>query len=371
MEIISKEYHSFVNEEVNETDRDIWRLDHLGFEVRQNPVHLAKTISFTGIPQKEIREQVKRAIRVDIHTLSVGTVKGRLTAVNHFSKYLDERHPLIRSLTDLNRDIWEEYLIYVNTEAIGRKSFRKELSSLKCLLQTVSLCEEAPQLENLFFRGDIPRRRICTYQAYSDKDLQILSELLHALPEQNARALLLHQILGNRISETLSLKRDCLTRIDGKAKVRIFMHKPGRTIYKPANDTVIKLIEKSIDYSNKHYGKSEYIFVNAKDPEMPMSYRSFRHHLQKQIRLLDLRDENGVPFTAKTHIYRNTMGQKLTSMHVPDRVIAMLLGHNGTSCLQYYRAFNCKVLADETREFRIKKDNVMRQFIKEWNTPCT
>ena len=102
-----------------------------------------------------------------------------------------------------------------------------------------------------------------------------------------------------------------------------------------------------------------------------MSYRSFRHHLQKQIRLLDLRDENGVPFTAKTHIYRNTMGQKLTSMHVPDRVIAMLLGHNGTSCLQYYRAFNCKVLADETREFRIKKDNVMRQFIKEWNTPCT
>ena len=100
-----------------------------------------------------------------------------------------------------------------------------------------------------------------------------------------------------------------------------------------------------------------------------MSYSAFRYHLTKQIRRLDLRDENGIPFTAKTHIFRNTMGQKLASMHVPDSVIAMLLGHKGTSCLQHYRSLNCKVLADETREYLAKKDHIMRQFIKERNTP--
>ncbi len=32
-----------------EWEKDVWNLDHLGFEVRQNPIQMIRTIRFTGI----------------------------------------------------------------------------------------------------------------------------------------------------------------------------------------------------------------------------------------------------------------------------------------------------------------------------------
>ena len=44
-----------------EWEKNIWNLENLEFEVRQNPIQMVKTISFTGIGQETIREEVKRA----------------------------------------------------------------------------------------------------------------------------------------------------------------------------------------------------------------------------------------------------------------------------------------------------------------------
>ena len=57
-----------------EWEKDVWNLDNLGFEVRQNPIQMIRTIRFTGIRQETIKEEVKQACYIRIKYLSVGSL---------------------------------------------------------------------------------------------------------------------------------------------------------------------------------------------------------------------------------------------------------------------------------------------------------
>lgn len=99
-----------------EWEKNIWNLENLEFEVRQNPIQMVKTISFTGIGQETIREEVKRASYIRIKYLSVGSLQGEIRAVRHFSEFLKEGYPEIRSLDSVERLHIEEYLTNINLE---------------------------------------------------------------------------------------------------------------------------------------------------------------------------------------------------------------------------------------------------------------
>ena len=99
-----------------EWEKDVWNLENLGFEVRQNPIQMIKTIKFTGIRQETIRDEVKRASYIRIKYLSVGSLQGEIRAVRRFSEFLAERSPEITSLGEVGRLNIEEYLTHINLE---------------------------------------------------------------------------------------------------------------------------------------------------------------------------------------------------------------------------------------------------------------
>lgn len=65
--------------------------ENLGFEVRQNPIDIIKTVKFTGIRQETIREEVKQASYIRIKYLSVGSLQGEIRAVNDFRSSLQRK----------------------------------------------------------------------------------------------------------------------------------------------------------------------------------------------------------------------------------------------------------------------------------------
>lgn len=350
-----------------ETSKDVWEIDKLPFKIRQNPSRRVKTIRFTQIVQKEIREEVKHAFQVTGRYLSCDSLRGQLRAMKRLSIFLADSAPSITSLVMLDREIIEEYLTSLNTGKIGKKSMRSELSALNSLLSSAALILDAPHLKELFFHGDLSERgRIRGYRSYDDEELKMWNDAIRALPEQVARAMVIHELLGNRISETLTLKSDCLCMRGGYLKARVFQVKTQRTVYKPANETVKGLIERSISYTAEHYGPRQYIFVSDKDPEKPMSYGTIQYQMMKLVRQKQLRNENGELYGVGTHAFRHTMGKKLTQLHVDDETIAQLLGHSGLGSIDRYRKFGSKVLAEETRQVRARKDELIGEIMKEW-----
>ncbi|MFR3424546.1 MAG: tyrosine-type recombinase/integrase [Lachnospiraceae bacterium] len=96
---------------------------------------------------------------------------------------------------------------------------------------------------------------------------------------QTARLMLIHQMLGTRMSDTLTLRTDCLIEKDGETIIQI--HQMKTHFYeKPISQELAALIKEAIRYREKEHGKGKYIFTSLSDPSKPMKYATVQQKLQ-------------------------------------------------------------------------------------------
>lgn len=163
--------------------------------------------------------------------------------------------------------------------------------------------------------------------------------------------MVIHQMLGTRISDTLTLQTDCLYRQDGHPMIQIRQMKTT-TFVKPISAKLELLTEKAMEYTKKRYGDTVYIFVDEKNSKKPMQYNTVQNKLMDLIQKKDLRDDHGELFGFGTHMFRYVYGIRLTELHLDDWTIAKLLGHTSVKNVKFYRKMSRQIIADETREIR-------------------
>lgn len=353
-----------VKDEREEQEKDIWELEKFEFPIRRNPIKNVKTLNFTDILQPDIREEVKRVIFLHLKYSALGTIHSEMTAVKRFSRFLKSRKPELESLQELSREDIEDYLIYLQTETTERKNYRSDLYGLKRVIEDVGNIYERRHLLELFLNNDFPSTPRYQFKFYSDATIKRLNSHIFNLDEQIARALIVHQLLGTRISDTLTLRMDCLREKEGRYFVRIDQVK-SITYEKAVSNEVGRLILKAMEYTKERYGETEYVFVKKDDPSKPYQYGMIQAQVMRMIRQKDIRDDNGELLKFGTHIFRHCYGKKLTELHIEDWMIARLLGHKTLQSVHHYRRIGNKVMADETRKTREKMDLILMDIIKD------
>ena len=334
-----------------EIEKDIWKLEKLDINVRYNEIKTFKTLNFTKIYQPDIREELKKSIYFQLKAENVSTVAREMTAMRRLSKFLKFNYPDIESCADITRKVIEEYLVYLKTENTTTKQFHSELNRLRSVLEVLGNIFHYSHLSDLILNRDIPPTRKAEFKVYSDVELKRLNAALFKLDEQVVRLMVIHQMLGTRISDTLTLCTDCLYENSDEMFIRIRQMKT-RLFEKPISKELHALIEKAIGYTRKRYGDTKYIFVNDKNPQKPIQYGALQSKVIRLIYKEDIKDDNGELFGFSTHMYRHYYGVKLTEMHLDDWTIAKLLGHSSVKNVRYYRKMSNQLLADETRKIR-------------------
>lgn len=349
----------------SETEKDVWRLDRLDIEIKENLIKNFKTLNFTEIFQKDIREEVKKAVYFQLKVEAISSVARELTAMRRLSKYLRKKYSEIQSCRQIDREVIEEYFVYLKTEDTSTKHFHGELTRLRSLLEAVGKICGFPQLENLILTRDIPPTPKAEFKSYSDAELKRLNAFLVKMDEQTARLMIIHQMLGTRISDTLTLKMDCLREVDGSTVIWIRQMKT-HPYEKEISGELAELIRKAMDYTRERFGETEYIFVNEKEPTRPLQYNTVQYRVLHMIYKEDIRDDEGNLFGFGTHMYRHYYGVKLTEMHLDDWTIAKLLGHSSIKNVKYYRKMSNQLLADETRRARHKLSELILANLDGW-----
>ena len=348
-------------------DSDTWTLENMGFDIRTDPTRGQRKIYFNKIKQDGIKEEIKKIIYAHLQYRALGTIFSEITSLNRFSRYLYDNYPEIESLTCLDREIIENYLIHTYTEATGRKNYRSELSHLKSILISGAKILECEDMATLFHSEDITFTPRTLYKYYSDNELIRLNAAISKLNPQIARLLFLHQLLGTRISETLTLRQDSIFKDEeGRLMIRIYQIKTRKEYEKTINEDVVALIEKASEYTNQKYGKSKFVFVSSDDPDNPMQYTTIQYQLMAMINENDLKDDTGELFGVGTHIYRHNYGKRLTDLHTNDEIIAELLGHQNLWSVKYYRKISNNIMTDETRARRNEMDETLKAIMKGW-----
>ena len=352
-------------DERQEQEKDIWHLDKLDIEIKQNPIYRTNTLNFTGICQTGIREEVKQAIYTHLKYENLGTVKREMSSLRMFSKYLEEQQKGITSCKEIDRTLVEEYLTYIATSGGSGKSNSDNIIKLRSVLETVGKLFEWPHLEKLLINTDIQQEVQPEFKVYSDNELKRLNEQITKLDEQITRCMVIHQMLGTRISDTLTLQRDCLSQSNGMDMIKIRQVKS--TVYeKPISAELAALIRKAVQYSKERYGDAVYIFVDEKDTSRPLQYTTIKHKVLALIQRENLRDDEGKHFRFPSHMFRRTYGAKLTELHLDDWTISKLLGHRGVHTVVHYRKMNNLILAAETRRAREEQTRILLENLDGW-----
>lgn len=351
--------------ELEETGKDIWELEKLDINIRWNPVTNFRALNFTKIYQLDIREEVKKAIFMHLRSEAVATVAMELTAVRRLSRFLKDRYPKIQSCMELERMVFEEYLTYLKTEAVPNSHLHTDLGRLRAVLETVGKIYQYPHLDGIVLNRDIPPTPPAEFKTYSDAEMKRINACLAKQKIQIARLMVIHQMLGTRISDTLTLHPDCLYEKHGETIIRIKQMKT-HPYEKIVSKELAMLIQAAIQYTRERHGDTKYIFVNEKNLKRPMQYTTIQYMISKMIRDEDLRDDNGNLFGFNSHMYRHYYGAKLTEMHLDDWTIARLLGHSSIRNVRYYRKMSNQLLADETRAVRNMLSEMILENLDGW-----
>ena len=349
----------------DEREKNIWELKKLDIDFQANPIKNYNTLNFTKIYQEGIREEAKKGIYLNLQCEAIATVSRELTAMRRLSKFLREKHPEIQSCQDIDREVLEDYLTFLKTEETSTKEFHSELTRLRGILESIGKVLDYPHLEGLFLNRDIPPTHRGEFKVYSDAELKRLNASIVKMDAQIARAMVIHQMLGTRISDTLTLQTDCLYEKDGETIIRIRQMKT-KSYQKPISPELAALIRKAIEYTKGKHGETEYIFVNENDPSKPLQYGTIQSSVVRMIHKEDLRDDNGRHFGFGTHMYRHNYGMKLTEMHLDDWTLARLLGHSNLRNVKYYRRMGNQMLAEETRRARNKLSEMILGCLDGW-----
>lgn len=348
-----------------EREKDIWEVDKLDIKIRNNPIRPCRILNFTKIFQVKLREELKKGIYQNLKFEAIACVQKELRAMRRLSAYVQERRPEIQSCRNIDREELEEYLIYMKTEVKGTRQFHAELNRLRSILESIGKTCDYPNLTRLFLTRDIPPTPKSEFKTYSDGEMQRLNAALVKLDEQIARLMIIHQMLGTRISDTLTLQPDCLYDKNGETIIRIRQMK-SKAYEKPISADLAALIRKAIVYTKEKYGDTPYIFVSDNAPNCALQYSTLRDRVTVLIKKENLRDDNGELFGFGTHMYRHYYSVKLTEMHLDDWTLAKLLGHSSVRNVKYYRKMSNQVLADDTRHARDRLSQIILENLDGW-----
>lgn len=348
----------------SETEKDIWLLDKLDIPIRENLIRNDQTINFTRIPQAVIREETKKGIYVNLRSEAIDTIRKEIRSMQRMAGYLKEKHPEVQSCQEIDRELLEEYLVWFRTENL-RKDYRAELTRLRSILDSIGKVYGYHHLQLLFLNTDIPSTPQAEFRSYTDVDIMRFNAAVTKMDEQIARILIIHQMLGTRISDTLTLWTDCLFEQKQVPMIRIRQMKTS-TYIKPISRELKQLIEMATAYTKEHYGETQYIFVREEDPSKPMKYGTLQGKIMALIQKEQLKDGNGKLFGFNTHMFRHYYGSKITEMNLDDWTLAKLFGHQSIKSVKYYRRMSNRRLADDTREIRRKKSQIIAEHLEGW-----
>lgn len=126
-------------------------------------------------------------------------------------------------------------------------------------------------MQGIFFNQHILSVAKRKFEVYTEQELETWMEMLKYMEEQHSRALLLHILLGTRISEILILLQDCVSERDGKWWIKLTAQK-GNDYCKPITEEIKSLIAQSIAYTREVYKNKEYVFVDQNTQEKKSYY---------------------------------------------------------------------------------------------------
>ena len=321
-------------------ERDIWRVEKLPYNIRNSKTQPIKTINFSRIVQPEIKKAVQHYVKLRLNTLAMVTISSSVNVMTNLSIWLNENHPEIKTLYDMDRSIMEEYIKWIKTES-GFKS--QNAATYLGIINTVF------DYLRLTRKNFVPNKKIIDNtdyktklkldpKPYSQEEMKRINQLLNYVDDlQYARIVFLLEVTGCRLSEILLLKPEQLKTMGTGYSLKVIRGKTNKVHRIPIEEMTKEIIEQGYKESQKRYGE-DVVYVFAKDAKNNLYRSELDKHLTDLAFEHQLKDDSGKPLKIGFKRFRTTLACKYLEIGLDADIISLMLGHKVKGTLKSYAA---------------------------------
>ena len=321
-----------------ELEKDVWEISKLPYDIKNNESAPIRTINFSLIEQKQIRELAKEYVKFRIRNISINTISAILTSLNYFSRWLSSNHSEITLLSQVNRNIIEEYIGWLRTSSgLNAQNYCSQLGNISMFLDYLRLMnlKDVPQVK-LLDNNDYKVKTKREIKPYSDEEMKsINANLCYLENPQHARMIFVLQFIGCRINELCQLKPSDLIKSENGYSLKLHERKNSNISVIPIDDEVAEVLKSAIACSKEAYGEDvKYIF--AKDKNNCILKKNLTYYLRKLVIDREIKADTGKLLNITFHRFRTTLSCKYMEQGLSADVISLLLGHKVKETLKSY-----------------------------------
>ncbi|AYD39584.1 hypothetical protein D4Z93_03115 [Clostridium fermenticellae] len=357
--IIRRIYTFWKDENKNYFDKDKWIFSDLPFQVNQLKCSNNNSISFHKIKQPGIKRMIKKLCEYELKTGPAGTAIVRTYSLSYFSKFLSEHYININNLCELNKQIIQDYIIYLKIKSgLKSKTINSRICALNVLIDTARRMNWSDLMQNINIKyTELIKVTNKIVNPYTDEELKEINRVLTVIPLQIARLICIMEYTGIRVSEVCTLRVNDL-RKDSKDEFYIcyVQNKTKKNNIIPVSDISLEILQSAIITSNQYRKNNKYVF-SLKDREIITPAR-IDATLKKASYELKLKDKSGNPFNITSHRFRATVATKYADIGIEPTAIAKLLGQSGLGSLKHYITIHNETVTEAIQPI-IKKQNYM------------
>lgn len=328
-------------------------------------------LKFDGFKSTSIKNTIKWFMVTELLGNGFTTVKRKLAALHTFNKFLEQNED-ITSFEDITKFRLEDFFNFVlfdkkeNGEPTSAVSKKKAAQVVKEIIERGAVRGwEVPSNTNhveLLYNSMIIENKSIkrgTKFGKSNKVLpekEIISNLITAALEVlekgsdsevlTAASIIIASQLGCRIEEVLSIRKGCLSQINGEmfiTFVKTKLENEPTEVNKPANKEVCIAIQKLEEFSEPLRNESglPYLFLVRRSgkggpPVVASKGNWTKNRLTPFIQKYDLRDEKGNLLKLTSHYFRHICATYAYQGGLKTHDVAELLGHKSILMTETY-----------------------------------
>lgn len=380
--IVKTPYVNYLNNIVNslknllddreEWEKDRWNVRNLEqYGINYNKTDMKHIIDFNKINNIKIRKEVKKYIKQKLianNNFSWGSGMNYVLYTSYFINFICKLEPTWNDFKNLSRWHIEKYIewlhLYAQCNLTQKNSNPKRyisnsLTIVRMFLSDIQIREldiaPVKNIGNLIYQEDkpkVPKKSNNKIDYIPDFILEQLFDNINNLHKEVVPIVYIMLKTGLRISDTLSLKQDCLIKLNNKFWIETDIKKTYIKHHRiPIDDELANilavLISRSKEHSNEDNNPDKYIFIRYTGSRKGKPYN--QSWVREALNLFTIKhnitDENGNKYFFKNHSFRHTYAIKMLNGGADILTVQELLAHASPEMTMTY----AKLLDDTKR----------------------
>lgn len=319
-------------------ERDEWTPEYL---ISQNyDAKNGRRLDFSEIPQENIKYQAKVFCKHKIEASDIGydSIYQYLHTIRIFSTWLNDYDSSIKYLSELNREIIEDFFLYLRVETdYSSYNVNINILNLKKIFETLPFLElDHIPTKSLILTQDYNFKTKKEARYFTQEEAQNITNVIKYMNKTDAAIVTCLKVLGVRINELLSLTPANIIKGENESYyLDIYQTKSKKEYRKPLVAQIHMILMAEIGRNRKKFGcEPNYVFCN--DSNKKIGYSSFCKRVNQVFYEHKVLDRTGNILRFQTHRFRATYATNLINAGYGAEQTAQMLGHKSLDSLTHY-----------------------------------